>query len=147
MSISSEEPKPSKEERRRKIIKFYISDFFMQAKRWFKQNKQYNALQKFMAIRIMNQIEQELLTYSYEQLLTLREQLSEILPIVIDDEKFNELIERELPSKFPTLDLSLLKSLPDSTIRFARNLIYNFGNALMDCIDDIETDMEIQGLE
>jgi hypothetical protein len=147
MSISSEEPKPTREERRRKIIKFYITDFFMQAKRWFKQNKQYNALQKFMAIRIMNQIEQELLTYSYEQLLTLREQLSEILPIIIDDTKFNELIEKELPSKFPTLDLSFLKSLPESTIKFARNLIYNFGNALMDCIDDIENDMAIQGLE
>jgi hypothetical protein len=147
MSISSEEPKPTREERRRKIIKFYISDFFMQAKRWFKQNKQYNALQKFMAIRIMNQIEQELLTYSYEQLLTLREQLSEILPIIADDARFNGLIEKELPSKFPSLDLSLLKSLPESTIKFARSLIYTFGNALIDCIDDIENDMAIQGLE
>jgi hypothetical protein len=147
MSISSEKPKPTREERRKRIINFYITDFFNQAKRWFKQNKQFNALQKFMAVRIMNQIEQELLTYNYEQLLTLREQLSEILPIVIDDAKFNELIEKELPSKFPALDLSILKSLPDSTIKFARSLIYNFGNALMDCIDDIENDMSIQGLE
>jgi hypothetical protein len=147
MSISSENQNLTKEERQRKIIKFYISDFFMQARKWFKQNKQFNALQKFMAIRIMNQIEQELLTYSYEQLLTLREQLNEILPIIVDDAKFNELIEKELPSKFPALDLSVLKSLPDSTIKFARSLIYNFASGLTNYIDDIENDMATQGLE
>jgi hypothetical protein len=147
MSVSEEEQKLTKEERRRKIIKFYISDFFMQARKWFKQNKQFNALQKFMAIRIMKQIEQELLTYNYEQLLTLREQINEILPIIVNDAKFNELIEKELPSKFPALDLSVLKSLPDSTIKFARSLIYNFGSALVYCIDDIKNDMAIQGLE